>query len=259
MESMEHSTSPLIQAHLDARFPHTDLIPLPCHDDEDATFDVPRHEVEAILSPFITPERLALLEQVVAARVYSVVPVLEGLCDEGNISAVMRSAEALGFGAMHIIEGEILPKNPYKRITRGTDKWLDVERWGIDETLKCAQTLKDRGYRLVATHLSEDAVPAHEVDFTQPTAIIFGNEHAGVSDALLAECDARCIIPMSGFAQSFNISVAAALVLHQARVQLGERGDLTDAQQATLRGHFLARAVRHAGRIIAAQQAQDAS
>lgn len=207
-------------------------------------------EVLSILEEYVTPERQERIDAVVAERSYTIVPVMEGLFDRGNVSAVMRSGESLGFQAMHIIESSEFFKEA-NRVTQGADKWLDVQRW--DTTTPCIEHLKGQGYRILATHF-EDATPLEDVDWTQPAALVFGNEKEGVSDELLEMTDERVTIPMAGFSQSFNISVAAALCLYHirnARIDaLGHHGDLNDDEQESLRADYYIKSVVAAEQIL---------
>ncbi|MFQ5572439.1 MAG: TrmH family RNA methyltransferase, partial [Rhodothermales bacterium] len=179
------------------------------------------------------------------------------------VSAVMRTAEALGFQAFHVITHEEQEDGVrYKsseRVTQGAEKWLDVWQWPTPEA--CVSRLKTQGYRVVATHLDARARPIDEIDFTQKTALVFGNERDGISPELLALADASCIVPMAGFTQSFNISVAAALCLYHARrdrlARRGCHGDLTEAQREALRALFYLKSVRQARAIMARALEED--
>lgn len=228
---------------MDSRFPHAD--PLVVGDDRYGVQDVLTH-----LAPMVSEARQARIAEVVMQRTYTVVPVVEGLYDLGNVSAVMRTAEALGFQGFHVIESGIEFKES-PRVTQGADKWLDVENW--PSAGACVAGLKRRGYRIAVTHL-EAAVPVQALDFTEPTALIFGNEAEGISEEMLALADVRCVVPMVGFVQSFNISVAAALALHQAfrdRMGRGGHGDLSEGERAVLAAVFYVRSVQHDAAILA--------
>lgn len=213
-------------------------------------------QVVAVLEPYLTEARRARINAVLAERTYTVVPVVEGLVNTGNVSAVMRTAEALGFQAFHIVTHEAHDEGiRYKtseRTTQGADKWLDVWRWPTPET--CLLPLKAQGYEVVVTHLDARAVPLSEIDFTQKTALVFGNERDGVSEQMLALADRTCVVPMAGFTRSFNISVAAALCLYHARrdrlSRQGFHGDLTEAQREMLRAVFTLKSVRSARQIL---------
>lgn len=219
-----------------SRFPHHE------------PFEVAGHALDAdsvieILEPQLTDARRERIHEVVQGRTYSVVPVLDGIYDRGNISAVMRSAEALGFQKMHLIETQEGFKVA-NRVTQGTDKWLDVERW--EQPSECGERLRAQGYQIVVTHL-EAARPICEVDFTRPTAIVFGNERDGVSEELVAMADCATIIPMSGFAQSFNISVAAAIAFYHIKTERDRNGchaDLSEVQKRLLKANYYVRSVR---------------
>lgn len=206
-----------------------------------------------VLHDQITEERRARIDEVIRNRTYTVVTVLDGIYDQGNVSAVIRSIEGLGFAELHILETADKFKAS-RRIAQGADKWLDVHRYQSVEP--CLENLKSRGYRLLATHL-EAATPLDELDFTQPTALVFGNEKYGVSPEILEACDARVIVPMMGFSQSFNISVATAIcmyhVLSDRRRRLGANGDLTDEQQRILRAHYYLRSVESHAAILRRQ------
>ena len=204
-----------------------------------------------LLRPHMTTERKEGIDRVVSGRTYSVVPVVEGLINTGNVSAVMRSAEAIGCQGFHLITGGGAFKHS-ERTSRGAEKWLDVWRW--DESDACADHLKEQGYAIVATHLGETAVPIEAIDFTRKTALVFGNERDGVSEAMLKRADRQCIIPTTGFVESFNISVAAAICLYHARQdrlqRQGHHADLTRKERKALQASFYMRSVRHAARIL---------
>ncbi len=217
-------------------------------------------QIVAWLQPFISAHRRQRIEQVLAGRTYTIVPVVEGLANTGNVSAVMRSAEALGYQAFGIIKGSVQKFKTSERTSQGADKWLDLWTW--QTATEAAQALKAAGYRLVATTL-ENAAPIETFDFTVPTALVFGNELVGVSEELLKQADARCVIPLMGFTQSFNISVAAAIALYHAyrdrMARQGRHGDLPPVWQETLKAVFYLRSVRHAGKFLWARLKQENS
>lgn len=208
-------------------------------------------QIIEILTPYITEERMARLSSVISQRTSTVVTVIEGLINLGNVSAVMRSAEALGFHHFHIIEGGTRFKNS-QRTSQGAEKWLEVSRW--PNAAACIPELQKQGYHVVATHLDDTAVPISEIDFTRPTALVLGNEKEGVTQELLSLADQRCVIPMAGFVQSFNISVAAAVALyhafHDRITRQGYHGDLDDNTKEELLAAYCYRSVKHADDIL---------
>jgi len=203
------------------------------------------------LRPFLSYERIERIEQVLDGRTNTVATVVEGLINLGNISAVMRSAEALGCQPFHIITG----KGPFKnspRTTQGADKWLDLFYWEKPED--CVAYLKEEGYTVLVTHLDDESVPIGEIDFSNKTALVFGNEKEGVSPGMLSLADRHCIIPMVGFVESFNISVAAAVGLYHAyRDRLsrqGYHGDYTEKRRQITRAVYYLRSVYNADAIL---------
>lgn len=198
----------------------------------------------------ITDRRKERIRQVVDERTHTVVPVVEGLYDMGNVSAVLRSAEALGYYSVHVVETSERFKNS-SRTSSGAEKWLDIHRW--QKPADCYTQLKDDGYQLAVTHL-DGSVPLSQIDFTRPTAVVFGNEAEGVSEETLAHADYRCQIPMVGFVQSYNVSVAAALTLfhaHRERTnELGRQGDLSPEEKLALTARYYIRSVTKAEQIL---------
>ena len=194
------------------------------------------------IRPQLTSERIARLDEVVGQRTFNVVPVLENLYDLGNISAVFRSAEAFGFLEIDLV---VPPGARFKsgnRVARGADKWLDLKIF--KSPMDCVMALKSRGFRIYATTL-ENSQPIEDFDFSGPTAVVLGNEKEGVSSAMLAAVDGALRIPMTGFTQSFNISVAAAIgfyhIWRDRERRLGKSGDLSADQREVLLANYYLR------------------
>lgn len=195
-------------------------------------------QIIAILEPILTEDRIVSIDNILPKRTRNIAVVLEQIYDLGNINAVIRSMEGMGYHALHNIKNNKLTKS--NRITRGADKWLDINQW--DHTKECIQDLKSSGHKIVVTALDERAVPIDEIDFTEKTAICFGCEGFGASKELLELADQTCIIPMDGFSQSYNISVAAALSLQYIQLQrkdkLGYHGDLSPKDERIVRANY---------------------
>ncbi|MFN7729797.1 MAG: TrmH family RNA methyltransferase [Bdellovibrio sp.] len=211
------------------------------------TFQNPPLEVWAAdviehVGPLLTPERRQKIEHVVKRRTFTPVVVLEDVYDRGNASAVFRSAEAMGFGQVHMIElGEKIKES--QRTTAGADKWVEIKRW--KSTKACIDELKRQGKKIVVTHLAPTSVPIDEFDFTQGSALVLGNEKMGVSPEMVAAADACVVLPMRGFVQSYNISVAGALslwhIMKDRERRRGRHGDLTEEQQQILTAMYYMR------------------
>ena len=231
----------------------------------------PAATVRRVLAPYLSEARAARIEAVAAGRCFGVVPVLEGLVDPGNVNAVLRSAEGLGFGAAHVVglqgdaaavaqaarspDGEgptVADQRAVRRASQGAHKWVEVSAW--DDPSAYVRWVHERGGRVAVTALRDDALPASEWDFSRPTALVVGNEHAGASDAMLEAADAALLLPLDGFVQSYNVSVAAALALYHARADRlgrGRHADLDRHQFETLVAHYTARAVPLAAALLA--------
>ncbi len=225
---------------LNPRFPHGETLTIGEHELTPA-------EVVEMLEPRLTERRRARIDEVVARRTCEIACVFDGPYDMGNVAAVLRTAEGLGIQPIHIIDTQPKAMAAKTRVSQGAEKWLDVQRWR--DPAATMRHLKERGYQICATHL-EASRPLAEIDFTQPTALVMGNEHSGVSPQTLEAADIRCIIPMAGFSQSYNISVAAALTLYHVRRwridHLGREGELGERERDILRAHFYLRAVDRA-------------
>jgi tRNA (guanosine-2'-O-)-methyltransferase len=194
------------------------------------------------LWPLLTEERRLRIEKVVQSRCFSNVVVLENIYDRGNSSAVMRSAEAFGLGQIHLIElGEKFKES--QRTTAGADKWVELKKW--KSTQSCIQALKEQGKQIVVTHLDSTSKPISEVDFSKPSALVLGNEKDGVSAEMIEAADHRVLIPMEGFVQSYNISVAGALCFYQMylsrQAKVGKNGDLNLEQIEILKAIYALR------------------
>ncbi|KAM3384536.1 hypothetical protein ACQJBY_008898 [Aegilops geniculata] len=96
----------------------------------------------------------------------------------------------------------------------GAEKWLDIELWS--SPAECFDALKKRGYRIACTSLGSDSVSVYDMDWSHPTAIVVGNETMGISDVALKLSDMHCSVPMKGMVDSFNVSVAAGILMHHA-------------------------------------------
>ncbi len=214
---------------------------------------VSAHDVMTHVFPLLTPERQEKISRVAQGRCFDISVVLESIYDRGNISAVMRTAEGLGFSNFHIIETFEKFKNA-NRVTQGADKWVEAKKW--KSTTEFILYAKKNKIRICVTSL-EAAKPIHEIDFSTPLALVLGNEKDGVSKEIIEAADERVIIPMPGFVQSFNISVAGALCLYQIYQdrlrRLGRVEDVTPEQIEILKAHYALRTMDSAEDILKAK------
>lgn len=163
----------------------------------------------------MTPERNNRLISVLNKRQADLTIVLENVFDPHNISAVMRTADAVGIQDIFILNTKI-PKHKKwgAKSSSSAAKWLTIHQF--EDQNECFSVLRKRYSSILTTHLSSDAVSLHAIDFTKSIALVFGNEHSGVSEEIRALADGNFIIPQVGIIQSLNISVACAVTLYEA-------------------------------------------
>lgn len=171
----------------------------------------------------MTPERIAKLTGVLVKRQPDLTVVLENVFDPHNISAVMRTCDAVGLQDIYILNTKIPRHKKWgARSSSSAAKWLTVHQFENAE--ECFSSLRKRYSKILTTHLSSDAVDLYAINMTEPIALVFGNEHSGVSDEIRALADGNFIIPQAGIIQSLNISVACAVTLYEAFRQKKEAG-----------------------------------
>jgi tRNA (guanosine-2'-O-)-methyltransferase len=208
---------------------------------------------------FLVPERKARIDEVVAGRTRTLTVVMEAFCDPQNVNAVLRTCEAFGVQDLHVVEGVMKPFDRNKKVSQNADKWLDVHRWPT--TRACLAHLKAQGYAIYATHLGPGSTALPALSFAGKVALVFGNEHRGVSLEALELADERYAIPMLGFVQSLNVSVAAAISIAAAverrAKERGRHGDLPEEEAAALRQRFYLLAVKQRARITKAEAAEE--
>lgn len=200
------------------------------------------NDVIKLLASQVTTERFNRIQGVINKRNPNLITVMENIYDRGNTSAVMRSAEAFGFHHFHqIVEIDTFKES--KRVTQGADKWLLQKEWA--NTSDCVTHLKKQGYKIYVTHL-EGGIPIEEASFSEPVALCFGSEKNGASPLLTELADQKVYIPMAGFVQSFNISVAAALCfqhIHRTHKEMNLPG-LSDIERQQLLALYLYRSCK---------------
>lgn len=165
----------------------------------------------------ITPERLARLRKVLSWRQKDLTLVLANIHDPHNVSAIYRSCDAFGVAQVHLYYTDTAFPALSGKTSASARKWVDTVRHQDRDSLM--STLRASGHQVLATSCSPVAKPVADYDLTRPTAIIMGNEHSGVSQELVDVVDGEVYIPMYGMIQSFNVSVAAAILLSEASRQ----------------------------------------
>ncbi len=173
----------------------------------------------------MTPERLKKLTAVLNKRQDDITVVLENVFDPHNISAVMRTCDAIGVQEIYILNTKIPRHKKWgSKSSSSAKKWLTIHQY--DDAGECFSSLRNHYSSILTTHLSGDTIGLYQLDLAKSTAFVFGNEHSGVSDEIRALADGNFIIPQVGIIQSLNISVACAVTLYEAY------------RQKTLAGHY---------------------
>ena len=171
----------------------------------------------------MTPERSDRLTSVLNKRQPDLTVVLENVFDPHNISAVMRTCDAVGIQDIYILNNKIPPHRKWgDKSSSSAAKWLTIHQF--TDAHECFAALRKQYQKIYTTHLSNDAVSLHELNLTQSVALVFGNEHSGVSDEIIAMADGNFIIPQVGIIKSLNISVACAVSLYEAFRQKNNAG-----------------------------------
>ncbi|WP_139957928.1 TrmH family RNA methyltransferase [Flavicella sediminum] len=168
----------------------------------------------SFLEEFVTEHRKEIFQEVLKDRTRHFTVILEDLFQKHNTSAITRSCDIFGIQDLHIIE------NKYKtyvsnQVGKGSQKWLTFHRYNEENhnTQTCIDKVKAAGYQIIATTPHEKSSFVGDFDVTKKSAFVFGVEKAGVSDMMLEQADGHLKVPMYGFTESLNVSVAAAIVL----------------------------------------------
>ncbi len=204
----------------------------------------------AYLESFISEGRLGRFEEVLQWRTRYVTVAMEDVYHLHNASAVIRTADVFGVQDVHLIERRF-GKRLDKKIALGAQKWTDIHRYPTTED--CLVNLKKNGYRIIATTPGKDAISLKDLNPEGKMAFLFGAEKEGLSEVALKGADERVQIPMVGFTESLNVSVAAAIILHSVTASLYESAvnwRLGEAEKEEIRRTWIKRSIRNLDKII---------
>lgn len=203
------------------------------------------------LAGFLTERRVATLDAALASRTRYMTVLAENFFHPHNASALMRHCEAFGIQNLHTVETRC-PFEANASIVRGTDKWIDVRRH--PSTAEALRALKADGYRIVATTPHRESCTPETFDVARGRfALVFGTEHAGISQEVMAAADEYLRIPMCGLVESLNVSASAAILIYQLSLRLRERTDgwaLTPDEASEIRYRWLYASVRDAAGVL---------
>ncbi len=196
----------------------------------------------------LSTQRIDTLRRILNNRLGDIVVVLDNLFDPHNMGAIVRTAEALGIQEIHVIEKDTA-LDLSARVTKYSDKWISIHTH--KNVHACTNHLRKEGFRIVVAQMTETAVSVHDFEILADSkiAIVVGNEHAGASEEICQLADSQVIIPMYGFTESFNVSVATALVLgdfvkKKRSAILPETGTLDNNRKEGLYDQWLQKAVK---------------
>lgn len=178
--------------------------------------------------------RLARFRSVLEHRQPDLTVVLENIHDPHNVSAILRSADAVGVCEVQLVyTTEGFPRLG-KKSSASAQKWVGRRKFSSIE--KCYAALRDEGYRIYATHIDGRSRSLYELNLTERVALVFGNEHRGSSEEAVRLADAPFMIPMTGMIQSLNVSVACAVSLYETMRQRLQAGMYSKSRLS--REHF---------------------
>lgn len=216
---------------------------IPLHRPFDMTAD---EELTDFLGSHITENKREKIASVLKERTRHFTILLEDIYQPHNASACLRSCDCLGLQDVHIVENRF-DYRPNANIALGSSKWLTLHRY--QRTESAIETLKVRGYRLIATSPNEDGYDLSTLPIDKPVALLFGSEHKGLSAAAMGAAEGYLRIPMYGFTESFNISVTVALAVSRLIERLRASGidwELSEEEKKELTLCFYRRIVtRH--------------
>ncbi len=205
--------------------------------------------LEHLLS-FLTERRKNLFEEVISKRTRHFTIATEDVYQLHNTSAVMRSCDVFGIQDLHVIE-EKVSKKIDREIAMGAQKWVNIDRH--NSTKECINNLKENGYQIIATTPHNNSAELKDFDISKKSAFFFGKEKEGLSDIVLDAADGYLKIPMYGFTESLNISVAAAIILQTLVSKLKDSNidwELSEQEKNQIRLHWVKMSIKSSTKII---------
>ena len=204
----------------------------------------------AYLQQFLTEERLRKIEYFSAQSSDFVLPVMEDVYQFRNAAAIVRSSEACGFHKIVALQKHNV-FNPNLEVTKGADTWVEVEK--LPARIESLKEIRQRGYKIVAVSPEKNATLLPNFRIDEPIALTFGTEWEGISEEILDFADETLMIPMYGFTQSFNVSVAAAICLYELKQKLVKTQTphlLNDEKRLRLKIRWAVNSIRSGGEIL---------
>jgi len=204
---------------------------------------------------YLTDKRKQTFKDVLSQRTRHFTVVLEDIYQAHNASAVVRTCDIFGVQDIHAIENKYTNKVS-RHVAKGSQKWLNIKRYREDgdNTTACLNHLKKEGYQIIGTTPHNNSCMLQEFDITKKSAFVFGVEAEGISDIVKDNADGFLKIPMVGFTESLNISVAAAIILQDVTTKLREstiNWQLTDQEKKVLYFDWVKKTIKNVDKIEA--------
>ncbi|WP_430927537.1 TrmH family RNA methyltransferase [Polaribacter marinivivus] len=202
---------------------------------------------------YLTDKRKQTFKDVLSQRTRHFTVVLEDIYQAHNASAVVRTCDIFGVQDIHAIENKYTNKVS-RHVAKGSQKWLNIKRYREDgdNTTACLNHLKKEGYQIIGTTPHNNSCMLQEFDITKKSAFVFGVEAEGISDIVKDNADGFLKIPMVGFTESLNISVAAAIILQDVTTKLREstiNWQLTDQEKKVLYFDWVKKTIKNVDKI----------
>jgi len=220
-----------------------------------------KKELVVYLESYLTERRKNLFQEVLSFRTRHFTVAIEDVFQRHNASAVVRSCEIFGIQDIHIIENKYQYKVS-RHVAKGAQKWLDFHWYKNpeeDNTQVCIDKLKADGYQIIATTPHNESCMLHDFDVTKKSVFFFGVEKAGLSEKVMSQADGFLKIPMAGFTESLNISVAAAIILQDVTQRLRQSDvswQLSEAEKLDKRIDWAKKTINNVDKIIAWKEQQ---
>lgn len=207
-----------------------------------------------ILAQHLTERKRNLFEKIVDQRTRYITLVLEDLYQAQNTSAIQRTAESWGIQDLYVVENAHSFSH-HRRIARGAYDWMNVHRFNrqLNNSERCFNELKEKGYQLAVTAFGEDAVSVYDLDLSVKTAVVMGTELTGASETAMKMADKKVIIPTYGFTESLNVGAAAAVIIQNLTERIRSEDkpwQLSDAEKLELKIQWARKSIYWSQHII---------
>ncbi len=205
------------------------------------------------LETYVTDKRKQLFKQVLSERTRHFTAVLEDIYQPHNASAVIRSCDIFGIQDVHVIENKYVNKVS-RHVAKGAQKWITLHKYRetANNTLSCIDKLQKSGYQIIATTPHNDSCLLSDFDIAKKSAFVFGKEKEGVSKEVMNKADGFLKIPMVGFTESLNISVAAAIIFQDLTSRLKKsnvKWNLSEIEQQELYQEWIEKSIKNVDKI----------